>query len=335
MTTETHKYAPIIPARPSSNHADVASSHSSWFSGLLFACSSDEGVFSSFISLERSALLAFVTSSALFSHFISVYLLYAHTPSLFVIGCGLLYIIYKVLDKCMLQYSATYAATSDQNKRFYVLTNIIKAILLCAMTPMAFMLLYDTLVLDKWDTLRIRNLGSLYVIPDLISLFLVKNMRYTTILHHIATSVVFNGFNMRNDYTSENICRLIMVYGIFSSFAYLVNLLLASRFLNVKQSLQTMMVRVAMIIYGSCCTINWCWQVYYTCRLFHVNHHWTIYMYICILMAVVWDDLILLRWLCYKCLHPPKHPSSSSTLCSSCTADATRPASRTVSHYTA
>ena len=25
--------------------------------------------------------------------------------------------------------------------------------------------------------------------------------------------------------------------------------------------------------------------VYYTCRLFHVNHHWTIYMYICILMV--------------------------------------------------
>ena len=39
--------------------------------------------------------------------------------------------------------------------------------------------------------------------------------------------------NLLSDYNTEGVPRALVVYAVFSTFAYLVNLLLASRFLQV------------------------------------------------------------------------------------------------------
>lgn len=62
------------------------------------------------------------------------------------------------------------------------------------------------------------------------------------------------------DYTQENVCRLIMVYAIFSTYAYLVNLLLASRFMQISKQLSAFLSYAAVTIYIGACTVNWCVQ---------------------------------------------------------------------------
>ena len=91
--------------------------------------------------------------------------------------------------------------------------------------------MYSTMSLDVWPSNRIKLMGTLYSIPDFVSLFMVSRMATTTIVHHIVVCV-FNCVSLYNDYQVNNVVRAIMVYAVWSTFAYLVNLLLASRFLN-------------------------------------------------------------------------------------------------------
>lgn len=63
---------------------------------------------------------------------------------------------------------------------------------------------------------------------------------------------------MVTDYDRENVCRLIMVYAIFSTYAYLVNMLLASRFMRVSDQLSAFLSYAAFTIYVVACGINWC-----------------------------------------------------------------------------
>ena len=83
---------------------------------------------------------------------------------------------YFVIHFYMQRYSTSYAAIAD-DKQFYVLSNLIKSGLLLAYTPAAGKTLYDALINDSWDNVKIRNLGVLYAIPDAVSLILVVRMQ--------------------------------------------------------------------------------------------------------------------------------------------------------------
>lgn len=160
-------------------------------------------------------------------------------------------------------------------------------------------LLWETLVLDVWDSNKIRIMGTLYSIPDFVSLFMVKRMQWSTVLHHVVVCV-FNTFSLYNDYGKENVVRAIMIYAVFSTFAYLVNLLLASRFVQVQSWVSLVLSFLALLIYAACCSLNWTWHVFYLRRLFLIQpreEHWQIFGYICLVLLLVWDDLILMKWL--------------------------------------
>eukprot|EP00124_Ichthyophonus_hoferi_P003854 Ihof_evm3s368 gene=Ihof_evmTU3s368 len=170
-------------------------------------------------------------------------------------GSVVVYIVYNVLDRLMMKYSRRYRAITSRDNQLYVLSNTIKSFMLASFTPFCAHLLYECLICDHWNNTRISNLGSLYAICDFISLLVVRKMAVTTVLHHIAV-LVFNAFSVTNDYSQENICRLIMVYAIFSTFAYLVNMLLASRFLGVRRSLLMLLSTSALITYALTCSVN-------------------------------------------------------------------------------
>ena len=69
-------------------------------------------------------------------------------------------------------------------------------------TPSAVCILYDTMYNGNWNNLTIKNMGSLYAIPDFVSLFMVKNMSRSTKNHHILV-VIFYLSNLMNDYNKE------------------------------------------------------------------------------------------------------------------------------------
>ena len=241
------------------------------------------------------------------SAFLEVYVVSARAHfAVFAVGTYVVFSSYFVADYFLARQSTSYARIPD-DKKFYVLSNLIKSAVLTAYTPQAAYLLYQSIALDEWSTPRIRSLGVLYAIPDFVSLFLVQRMALTTKAHHVCV-VIFMVINLYNDYAHENVCRALVVYAVFSTFAYLVNLLLASRFLPVKPRMSLAMSAVALVVYTSCLAINWMWQVGFVASL-HARK-WAngdahavgaIYAYLAAISMVVYDDVVLTKWLLANC----------------------------------
>ena len=217
-----------------------------------------------------------------------------HSLAIFAVGCYLVWSSYFSFHYHLQRYSQSYKAIQE-DKQFYVLSNFIKSALLLSYSPLAASLLYEVVVLDKWNVQRIWNLGCLYAIPDFVSLILVKRMAFTTVCHHVCV-VIFMFVSLQNDYQTDGICQSIVIYAIFSDFAYLVNLLLASRFMNIDSSLSMYLSIFAGLIYFVCCCINWSWQVGYLKKLIFAGL-WSVYLYIPMLAVIIRDDLVLLKWL--------------------------------------
>jgi len=176
-----------------------------------------------------------------------------------------------------------------------VLSNLIKSAVLTAYTPQAVHQLYAALVNDEWSTSRIRSLAVLYAIPDFVSLFLVQRMALTTKAHHVCV-VCFMVLILYSDFSEETVLRAVVVYAVFSTFAYLVNLLLASRFLPVGARLSTLMSGLALAVYSSCLALNWTWQVYFLASVYRRKPLATS-VYVAVMGFVVYDDIVLTRWL--------------------------------------
>jgi len=234
--------------------------------------------------------------SASATAFLEAYVLSASGHlAVFLVGGYVVFSSYFVCDYVMMRVSTSYAAIPDA-KKFYVLSNLVKAAVLLSYTPVAARTLYLGMVNDEWRTTSIRNLGVLYAIPDTVSLLLVERMALTTRIHHLCV-IVFMVINLFNDYSERNVWRALVVYAVFSTFAYLVNLLLASRFLAVHPSLSYWLSAGALVIYTSCLAANWAWQVHYLTGLWVDTRAYSILAYVGVILLVVWDDVVLVKWL--------------------------------------
>jgi len=217
--------------------------------------------------------------------------------AVFAVGSYIAFSSYFVCDYFMLRNSSSYKSIPD-DKKFYVLGNLIKSAVLFSYCPLASKVLYEALVNDSWNNSRIRNLGVLYAIPDFVSLFLVSRMSITTKIHHVCV-VIFMVYNLYADYTTPGVSQALMVYGVFSTFSYLVNMLLASRFLQVSEYLSLVMAVVALVIYSSCLAINWTWQAQFLWQLWHSapSERPKILLYCGFITMIVYDDCVLVQWL--------------------------------------
>jgi len=214
---------------------------------------------------------------------------------IFFIGSYMVFSAYFVANHYMMKLSGSYAAIPE-DKKFYVLGNLIKSAVLLAYSPLAAKTLWLAMVDGEWSTPRIRNLGVLYAIPDAVSMLLVQRMAWSTKVHHLCV-VVFAFVNLFVSYEEETVGRALVVYAVFSTFAYLVNLLLASRFLPVKPKLSLVMSVVALVTYAMCLAVNWLWQVQFLWHLAYEKPTIGLAVYLCLISLVVMDDCILMKWL--------------------------------------
>eukprot|EP01059_Diplonema_ambulator_P030698 TRINITY_DN5355_c0_g1_i1.p1 TRINITY_DN5355_c0_g1~~TRINITY_DN5355_c0_g1_i1.p1 ORF type:complete len:310 (+),score=86.04 TRINITY_DN5355_c0_g1_i1:415-1344(+) len=240
------------------------------------------------------AIITLVTSVVLNEHVLWT----IDHRAVFVIGSYVIFSSYYMIYYFLEKYSSSFRSITP-DKRFYTISNLIKSGMLAAITPFSIEGLYNIMYYDQWETTKIRNLGCLYAIPDFVSLLVVRKMQWTTIFHHLCVCA-FNYANVNNDYSEDNVCRMIVVYAIFSIFAYSVNMLLASRFLGFGRSIRRILSAIALVIYVSCCAINWSWQVYYWQHLWTKDPHWSLIAYACAIVPVVYDDLYLNRWLLFN-----------------------------------
>ena len=284
------------------NSADSTSQIAQWQSAFLLRRSMVRAYFmeSPWESLHPTPTVVVVLLTTLFVMIIT-YVLQHHVLEtkdqigLFIMGSYVMFSSYFMVYHFLEKFSTSFRKIS-KDKKFYTISNLLKAGMLAAITPFAMLHLYRIVLFDEWDTNTLRNLGCIYAIPDFVSMVVVKRMAWTTYFHHTCV-LVFNYFSIQNDYQTENVCRLIVVYAAFSTFAYVVNMLLASRFLGVSQQIARFLSFCALCIYTACCAINWTWQVHYLRVLIARHDHWTIYVYMFLICFVMWDDIVLNRWL--------------------------------------
>ena len=164
-------------------------------------------------------VLAFFSAACATSAFLE-YIVESRAGHLAVFGVGS-YIVFSRYFACnyfLTRLSTSYARIPD-DKKFYVLSNLIKAAVLLSYCPLCAVTLFHALAKDEWGTQRIRLLGVLYAIPDCVSLLLVSRMAITTKVHHAAV-VLFMCVDLVSDYALEGVHRALVVYALFSTFAY-------------------------------------------------------------------------------------------------------------------
>ena len=222
----------------------------------------------------------------------------AQSLSIFILGNVIIYFTYYLFDYVLSIFSTSYNKIKDKNQKYYVLSNLIKSGLLFVYTPNAINILHQTMYLNNWNNLQIKNMGSLYAIPDCVSLFMVKNMHKSTFIHHTIV-ILFYVFNLMNDYKKENIFRTRIIYAIFSTFTYAVNFILGIRFYENKK-IKKIIIPFVFYFYMLCCSINWTWNMYYIHKLIINNNNIYIYLYIGFISLIIWDDIVLMKWLRYK-----------------------------------
>lgn len=216
---------------------------------------------------------------------------------LFLIGSYLVFSSYYLIYYFLEKFSTSFRRIHSHDKKFYIIGNLLKAGVLISIMPFAVYHLVKIIVFHEWMGAALKNLGCIYTLPDFVSMVVVKRMRWSTWIHHLCV-VLFNYFSVMNDYQEENVLRCVVVYASFSSFAYCVNVLLASRFLGISLAAARILSFLALFIYAGCCIINWCWQVYYLHRLLSTGHyHWSVGAYMALICLVMYDDMVLNQWL--------------------------------------
>jgi hypothetical protein len=199
----------------------------------------------------------------------------------------------------------------SEDKKLYTVANLIKAGVLAAITPLGVIALLDGVVYNHWNTNTLRNLGCIYAIPDFVALIVVRRMSTSTYMHHLCV-VAFGFAALYNDYSQENVFRNVAIYGAFSTWGYVVYMLLGSRFLGVSSGAARCLSVVALVVYSAFCAINWAWQCAYLRHLYYEHHHWSIYVFVMLISVVVFDDVHLCRWLLRRALHQSRKPGAAS-----------------------
>ena len=218
-------------------------------------------------------------------------------------------ILYKICDFLFSIVSIKYREF-DYSRRMYINKNLIKSLILCYFSFRYHFAFYDMFINNNWNNLLIRKLGYLYGSQDISGLIMVENLPFTTKLHHI-TVTIFVIINSVVDYRNFGLHKGLIQLAIFSAFPYLVNTFLGLRLFVEKGN--KILIKISIIsfyIYMVCIICNIISQMllireyiekktYDNDLNFEYINILTLLIYGYLLMIILYDDFILLKYL-YK-----------------------------------
>ena len=217
------------------------------------------------------------------------------------------YSLYPITNFILSKCSKKYRDYSLERKE-YILTNVIKSKILLLISGLFLNTLYDkslnilTVRNSSGKYLFWKNISALYACTDFIGLIRNKKMETSTIIHHYCVVITYFAISVM-DFNNENIFKAALMYGAFSSMAFMVNFYLGARFLIEKHSYYDIYIKkVSAITYVIACAFNWTWQMYYM-RILYIKSN-NIYnialqfiVYTILLVAWISDDLKLMQFL--------------------------------------
>jgi hypothetical protein len=186
-----------------------------------------------------------------------------------------------------LKYNTLKFSSLTVNKQYYVVKNITKGIYLSFLVILGWFMVIQDAMSDVFDSPTIRIFASMYVSNDVVGLFRVSNLPTSTRLHHSAT-IIFLLVAWNVDFEQSNVGQLLLLYTYFSAISFLVNLYLGLRLCYDDMDwLKTL----SKYIYAFGCMCNWYIQFQYFIPSTES------YMYIVLLLVIIMDDIVLLKWL--------------------------------------
>ena len=221
--------------------------------------------------------------------------------------CGIYSMSYILLYQ-ILEINSSFKKLGFE-RRLYVVKNIIKSISLAYLSAITIPYIITYVTMGEINIDLTRWWGTIFVANDLTALCMVKNLPANTRNHHLMTTF-FLQVVFLFDGNELEIVKFIIIYTIFSYYAFLVNLYLGFRFLEVEnpgnkrnieifnKSIDILRI-LAYYNYRFCLIVNWSFHIYYALYLMsriQISH----IVYFFLLVPIIKDDLILLSWLKYK-----------------------------------
>lgn len=205
-------------------------------------------------------------------------------------------VFYRLYDAFLIKNDTGYKELIYE-KKMYVVKNLTKSTLLAFFSLLCAPRIYSLFFHHSISDWEITAWGSLYASTDFMGLLFVPNLPTTTKIHHTCV-MVFAVFNIFVDHSKEGVHHALIVLTYFSCLPYLVNSLLAFRFLkSIDRTSQ--LAKLSFGIYGISIFCNFILQHIYV--LYILEHHWYNYVYLLLYyLAILRDDIKLMKYLHFK-----------------------------------
>ena len=202
----------------------------------------------------------------------------------------------------------SFAAINPPHKKWYVVANLSKALLLGVMASSHRYWLgtYHMYTNDHFQVLEVKRCGVIYVATDAVALYMVPKLPRSTVIHHISTIFLVGlvtaiNLDIKGWSGLLGVSKMAVLYAIFSTVAYSVNAYLAFRVVYPKASWLKWLVKISLWTYLLCCACNWSVHALWLVNLltsFQISVF--NFLYAIVLAAIVHDDIVLIKWLMNK-----------------------------------
>ena len=209
----------------------------------------------------------------------------------FIVSCTGLHYGYKKLDKDFRLGAPDTYAQLDEDRKVYVLKNVLKGFYLAFIALASMYFLIPDILRGTWNSTTLQTFASMYVSNDIVGLYSVK-LHTSTRMHHM-TAAIFLMAAWCADFQESTTAKMLALYTIFSALTFMVNLYLGLRFV-FEEDLPVMhnLKRHAKWSYVVFCMLNWACQMVLAWN----NSEMWLNAYLMGLVFIVWDDIILLKW---------------------------------------
>ena len=196
-------------------------------------------------------------------------------------------------------YVQEYKDIVPTHKKWYVSSNIVKGSVFAMLSYHSIYLLHNYLMYNNWENKQFLYLGCLYASLDMSAIIVVPKMQQNTKYHHIIVNILFF-YGLINNMCVDSFFFFIVIYAIWSSLAFTVNLYLGYRIIIHNSLLVAKISEIALINYLVCCIFNWTYQfnaILINDEFYNLYGICPLILYSVFILIIMYDDLILINHL--------------------------------------
>ena len=202
-------------------------------------------------------------------------------------------------------FDPNFRSIRPSHKKWYVVANLFKAFILftIAFSSRVWKGVYRSYFHDNFPGLELKRLSVLYIVTDVVALFMVPKLPMSTILHHIVTSnicILSSPVNISVKGWSDivGVTKMGILYATCSCIPFLANAYLALRVVYPGRRWLKIMRHFSLLSYLICCSINWTIHAFWLLGVINGREMSVIVaVYATMLCFVVYDDIVLIKWL--------------------------------------